>query len=170
MWSESGDGFRTDDSGLAPVVGIALLVGITLLLAASVAAFAVGLSGQPGQSDAPAAAFQLDYDSAAGGPDTLEITHNSGDPVSLRQLYVDIEGATCAGGAGDPNGRYEVHSSWGFGPAVEEMQAGFSFEIGPRRPVDPMCSTGTLDLGGAVVRLVWQSPSGDSVLLREWRP
>lgn len=166
--SRTRGGLGDEDSGLAPVVGVALLVGITLLLAASVATVVIGVGDQSRRSDTPATAFRFDYDATTGGPDTLRITHTGGDPVPIRQLYVDIEGATCAGGTGDPNGRYEVHRSWGYGSAIERMQAGFSFAVGPRRPTDPMCSAGSLDLDAAVVRLVWQPPSGNGVVLREW--
>jgi flagellin-like protein len=153
---------------LSPVAGVVLLLALTLLLAGTAATYFVGLSDQADRADAPTAALRFDYEPDANG-DSLAISHHSGDTIALRELYVVVEGATCEGGSGEPNGRYQVHEGWNYGPSVERMGAGFTVEITNGQPAGPMCASGALDLAGAEVDVTWVSPSGSrTVLVQSW--
>lgn len=152
------------DRGLTPVVGIVLLVAITLLLASTVAAFAFGMEETQETQRVPTVAFDMSYEHDAGGDDTLEIIHRSGNAVDTARLAVDVSDATCAGGSGDPDGRYNVASDFGLSG---ELSAAETVTIDGSGPV--ACSgSGTLNLEGATVRVIWVPEAGTSSLLREW--
>ena len=72
----------TDDEAVSPVIGVILMVAITVILAAVIAAFVLGL----GDSDevAPSASFDYDYDGTT--PDTVTVTHSSGDSFTASNV------------------------------------------------------------------------------------
>ena len=148
--------------GLTPVVGIVLLVAITLLLASTVAAFAFGLGEDQRSQRVPTVAFEVEYDHVSGGDDVLRIVHQSGQPVATENLYVDVDGATCSGGA-DPNGRFNVASDLG---RSGNLASGQAVTLDGSPPVT--CPGGNLNLRGATVKLVWATETGPSSMLRSW--
>jgi FlaG/FlaF family flagellin (archaellin) len=144
---------------MTPVVGIVLLVAITLLLAATVAAFALGIEDEQGSDSVPTVAVDFEYDDRAATDDRLSVVHKSGQSVDSAKLDVVIDGAECVGG-GDPDGRY-VATDFSI---AGELTAGESFTIDG----STTCTSGTLDLSGASVQVVWNPETGNSALLRRW--
>jgi FlaG/FlaF family flagellin (archaellin) len=145
---------------MTPVVGIVLLVALTLLLAATVAAFALGIEDEQGSDRLPTVAVNFEYDRAAGD-DALTVVHKSGQAVDSSRIDVVVRGADCDGGPDDPNGRYGA-TNWVGG----HLTAGDSVEVDGTTAVT--CSSGTLDLRGATVQVVWNPASGRSTLVRSW--
>jgi flagellin-like protein len=148
------------ERGVTPVVGIVLLVALALLLAATVAAFALGIEDD-GESDrVPTVVVGFEYDNRATNDDTLTIVHKSGQAVNTDRLDVVVDGASCDGG-GDPNGRYTVATDFSM-PGT--LTAGETFTI----EGSTTCPAGDLDLSDATVRVAWNPESGASTLLRTW--
>lgn len=152
------DSYEDGERGMTPVIGIVLLVAITLLLAATVAAFALGIEDDQRQDRVPTVAVGFEYESNAGSDDVLTIVHKSGDSIAAESLAIDIDGATCTGD--NPNGRY-LATTWASG----DLTAGQAINVDG----DDICSGGSnLNLSGASVQAVWMSDSGTSTLLRSW--
>lgn len=144
--------FRTDDSGVSPVVGVILMVAITVLLAATAATFFLDLGSSGAMSEqTPQAAFTFDYE--AGSPDTLTIEHRSGDSIRAGSLYVTVSGASTG------NGQHAFTSLGGAPAAGSEITAGTRATF----------SAASLDLSDATVTVNWRSPdNGRSVQLATW--
>ena len=160
-----GNGIRADDSGVSPVIGIVLMVAITVLLAATVAAFVFGFGDSARDAETPTVALGFDYEAGGAGHDALVITHQSGTSVDVDYLYVQVDDARCSGSATPPDGRYSVADDFGLSG---NLVAGMTVTVDETSPV-PACSGGRLDLSGATVRVVWQSPSGTSTTLQTWQ-
>ncbi len=154
----------TGDRGMTPVVGIVLLVAITLLLAATVAAFALGIEEDRQPDPLPTVAVGFEYDRSAGMDDVLTIVHKSGASVGAARIAVVVEDAQCLGGPTDPDGRYRLDPDFSIsGP----ISSGMSVDVGGGAPVT--CPAGeNLDLSAGTVEVAWVSESGSSTLLRSW--
>ncbi|WP_336135552.1 type IV pilin N-terminal domain-containing protein [Natronomonas amylolytica] len=137
-----------DDDAVSPVIGVILMVAITVILAAVIGTFVLGLGDQV-QETAPNAQISFDY--TEGTSDTLQITHDGGDPLPGAQTYVVISGSSADT---DINSRHEWETDMS-GDA--EVTAGNSVTIDDTTPV----SNGNIDLSSASVRIVWESESGD---------
>jgi flagellin-like protein len=72
-----------DDNAVSPVIGVILMVAITVILAAVIASFVLGLG--PSGDTQPTASFGFDYNS---GDSELTITHENGDQVLAKDLYI----------------------------------------------------------------------------------
>lgn len=153
-------GTKPANRGLTPVVGIVLLIGITLLLAATVAAFAVGVEDETVQSQVPTTALGFEYDMGTGGTDELTIVHKSGDGIEAADLRIDVEDASCP--AGNPNDQYDA-GELGF---TGELTSGDTITVDSSTV--PPCSGGDLDLRSATVRIVWTDDTGSSAMLQSW--
>lgn len=151
---------QAGERGMTPVVGIVLLVAITLLLAATVAAFTLGIEDEQGSDSVQRVALGFEYDNSAADDDTLTVVHKSGQAVSTERLDVVVDGAACVGG-GDPDGRYTVASDFSISGT---LTAGESFTIDG----STTCPGGDLDLSGASVQVVRTPETGNSALLRRW--
>ncbi len=160
-----GNGFRTDESGVSPVIGIVLMVAITVLLAATVAAFVFGFDDKAQSADSPTVALGFDYDAGGGSHDSLTIHHQSGNAVALDNLYVQISDAKCAGSGTPPNGRYNVADEYSLSG---ELKAGMTLTVDESEPVGS-CSASRLDLSDATVAVVWESDAGTSTTLQRWQ-
>jgi flagellin-like protein len=156
------DGRPHADRGMTPVVGIALLVAITLLLAATVAAFALGIEDDQRSDRVPTVAVGFEFDSNAGADDRLTIVHKSGQAVDASRLDVVVSGAECVVGGTDPDGRYNVADDFGL---ADTLTAGETVRIDGATVA---CPSGDLDLRGASVRVVWNPAGRTSTLLRTW--
>lgn len=159
-----GRNVGADRRGLTPVVGIVLLIVITLALASTVAAYAVGLGDSAPRPKAPTVAVGFDYGAEPTGNDELAITHRSGNPIDPSNLYVLVEGATCAASGADPNGRY---SAGAFPEISGPVRAGMTMTVDGDSPVD--CSGDQLDLRGATVHVVWDPGTESTSALRIWQ-
>jgi len=154
---------RTGERGLGPVVGVVLLLAITVMLAGTVGLFAISMDGEA-QVGPPTTAFGVDYEPGAGGADAVTISHVGGDDVRPEQLFVVVDGAACRGGPGTPDGRY-AGDEW---VGAAEMTAGMTLVVDGDSPESHCTGGGTLDLGGATIRVVWVYPDGRSTRLGSW--
>jgi flagellin-like protein len=153
------DSHERAERGMTPVVGIVLLVAVTLLLAATVAAFALGIQDDQRSDRVPTVAIDFEYNTNGGTNDTLTVVHKSGQAVDTSRIDVVIGGAKCGGGS--PDGRYSA-SDW---TADTRLTAGGTFTIDGSMA----CSSGDLDLSGASVQVVWNPKNGgSSTTLRRW--
>ncbi len=88
-----------DDRAVSPVIGVILMVAITVILAAVIGTFVLGLGDQV-QTTSPQVSFGFDY--TEGSPDTLAITHETGDELTDTNVDVVVSGAsTTADGSYD---------------------------------------------------------------------
>jgi len=116
-----------DDDAVSPVIGVILMVAITVILAAVIASFVLGL-GDQAQQATPQASFSWDYE--GGGTDTVTITHDGGDSIEARELYIrgDFDGTSPSdetwGDFGSPSGASEVTA----GNSID-VSAGPSYEL-----------------------------------------
>ncbi|WP_436910193.1 type IV pilin [Halosimplex marinum] len=81
-----------DDDAVSPVIGVILMVAITVILAAVIASFVLGLGNQA-QQGAPTATIGFDYeqvveDSGQPNAGVLEVSHEGGDSVNYKELYI----------------------------------------------------------------------------------
>ena len=141
-----------------------LLLGITVLLAGTAASFFIGITDDR-QHRAPATAVTVDYTANDGADDSLSVRHRTGDPISPTQLFVRLSGATCEGGSDDPNGTYNAHEDFGIAES-NDVAAGMALVLNNDSPT--LCSSGTLDVGDASLKIVWESPSGESSVVHRW--
>ena len=161
-----------DDDAVSPVIGVILMVAITVILAAVIGTFVLGL-GEQVQSTSPQASFSFEYtqDFAAGSNnDNLEITHDSGDKVDGSNMELAQTGAIVEDGdsrdattLSDPSGFFGA-SEYGAGDqeTLDETDV-------DQDPDGDTAGDGQLDLSGATVRVVWQSPDGEnSATLGKW--
>jgi flagellin-like protein len=148
-------GLFTDENAVSPVIGVILIVAITVILSAIVGSFALGLGES--QDTAPQSSWKADYTS--GSSDTLELTHESGDPMEADRLYVVVSGASSGG---SPNGR----------TAVDTLVGESEVSSGSTVAVNDTSFGSNLDLSGATVRLVWEDEDtddqADSATLLKW--
>ena len=133
-----------DDDAVSPVIGVILMVAITVILAAVIGTFVLGLGGQI--EETPNA--QFDFNERSN--ESLTITHNGGDPVSMNN--VNVSGGGDLDGTG--NGSYCQHHNVG-----NKTWSGSDSELGPgdacTLPADKLESD-------EEVRVTWESDSGES--------
>jgi len=141
-----------EEKGVSPVIGVILVVAITVVLAAVVGTFALGLGES--QDTAPQSSWKTDY--TDGSPDTLELSHESGDAMESDRLFVVVSGASSG------NGKTSVDTL----VTESEVSSGSTIVI------DDTNFGGSLDLSGATVRLVWEDEDtddqADSATLLVW--
>lgn len=77
-----------DSEGVSPVIATILMVAIVVVLSAVIATFVLGLGS--GVSDiAPQASFSFEWDDTeASTQDVLNVTHDGGDTITARSLYL----------------------------------------------------------------------------------
>ena len=145
----------TDDRAVSPVIGVILMVAITVILAAVIGTFALGLGTT--QDTAPQSTWETAY--TDGPPDTLTLTHASGDPMEATRLSVVISGSTTTGA----NGKHRLTNA----PFSMTGEVAAGTEVA----VDDSVASG-LDLSEATVRLVWEDEDtddqADSATLATW--
>ncbi|GGM40390.1 type IV pilin [Haloarcula argentinensis] len=116
-----------DDDAVSPVIGVILMVAITVILAAVIASFVLGL-GDQAQQATPQASFSFDYE--GGSVRALTITHDGGDSISPKELYIrgsNMDNKT----AGDGNtGHWTSGAVDGSTNADTEVTAGSSARLG----------------------------------------
>jgi flagellin-like protein len=128
----------TDDTAVSPVIGVILMVAITVILAAVIGTFVLGLGSGVTQTS-PQASFEFQYDSG-----DLTITHASGDKMPESEVYIK-------GYSGGP-----TTTDWtGNSNTDDEFSAGSTVTI-----------SGVAD--SDTVRVVWESPDGDTSVLGVW--
>jgi flagellin-like protein len=89
--------FRDEDA-VSPVIGVILMVAITVILAAVIATFVLGL-GEQVSSTSPQASFTFQFSEENANTDgVLSITHDGGDTIKAKEIYVRGQNGSNAGG------------------------------------------------------------------------
>ena len=94
--------FRTDRSGVSPVIGVILMVAVTVIIAAVIGSTALGLAGEVGETP-PQAQFEAetieDYEYTDPYNDetrtfdyVVELQHVGGDDVDPNHIMVEVNG------------------------------------------------------------------------------
>ncbi|WP_336357738.1 type IV pilin N-terminal domain-containing protein [Haloarcula sp. CGMCC 1.6347] len=117
-----------DDDAVSPVIGVILMVAITVILAAVIASFVLGL-GDQAQQATPQASFSFDYE--GGTERALTITHDGGDSISPKELYVRGSNMDNDTDNGDGNtGQWTSDAVDGSLNSDSEVTAGSSARLG----------------------------------------
>jgi flagellin-like protein len=127
-----------DEDAVSPVIGVILMVAITVILAAVIGTFVLGLGDQV-QSSAPNANFQFNYSTSEG---QMGVTHNGGQDVETANVIVQVEGES-----NSPFESSDFSGDWG----------GDTISTGDQVVLDIADTS-----GGEDVRVIWESPNGDS--------
>jgi flagellin-like protein len=75
-----------DDRGVSPVIGVILMVAITVILAAVIGTFVLGLG------DSLQQAPQSQISVASDSTNSLNISHNGGDPLPQSEILINVDG------------------------------------------------------------------------------
>lgn len=137
--------------------GGAILLMATIIVVVMTAAMFFGDVGMDTQqTEKPDPNIEYEFLSAEGGDDQLYIHHRGGARINPAQFAVEVSGATCVGGEGEPNGQYQVHEDFGLaeGNWFSPNMALLVDDDNPKQ----MCQTGTLNLDDATVTLLWENP------------
>jgi flagellin-like protein len=157
----------TDDDAVSPVIGVILMVAITVILAAVIATFVLGLGDQVSNT-APQASFSFDWDGEGGTEDTLNVTHDGGDTVKAKNLYVRGDAGTDSSRSssvihtdiGESWDNYDTES--GAGSFSSTISASDDVTAGNEIKVHQVGSDGEIDI-------VWERSTGDnSATLSGW--
>ena len=152
----------TDDDAVSPVIGVILMVAITVILAAVIATFVLGLGDQVSNT-APQASFSFDWDDNTGDEDTLNVTHDGGDTIEAKNLYVRGEEGT-----DQNNYNANLGQSWD----NYNNEAGAS-NAGTGSPNSAVTAGSTIRVHGIAsdgeIDIVWERSTGDnSATLSSW--
>ncbi|MFB6189548.1 MAG: type IV pilin [Halapricum sp.] len=148
---------RNDTKAVSPVIGVILMVAITVLLAATAATFFLELGHNQGTQMTPHAAVNVDYHT--GQSDTVTLSHQTGDDLTVEHLSVVISDA-------NPNSvdkRFPVEDISSYGPG-SKLTAGSSITLDE----NTLGASQALDFSSATVKLVWDGSGSRSTILREW--
>jgi len=140
-----------DDDAVSPVIGVILMVAITVILAAVIATFVLGL-GQ-NQNASPQASFAFDYDNTTnpgGGTwdGNLTTEHNTGDSIPEIELFFRGSDFQNTGDSWENYNTNGLATTSGSAEGEPAVVAGDSADFGANSTYE--------------VRLVWESPEGDS--------
>ena len=87
--------FRTDRSGVSPVIGVILMVAVTVIIAAVIGSTALGLGNeineQPPQAQWSIEQEPREFHNGAMKPE-ITISHNGGDDIDLEHVDVVVNG------------------------------------------------------------------------------
>jgi flagellin-like protein len=152
-----------DEDAVSPVIGVILMVAITVILAAVIGTFVLGLGDQV-QSSAPNANFQIEYPSSNYEPvsdgtsdtDQIRVTHNGGQDIDVNNLEVQVGSTTVSDVSQSSSSDYIDSSSDGWPTTVTTGSQLLLTED------DSNSNDATSFNGGEDVRIIWQSPNGDS--------
>jgi FlaG/FlaF family flagellin (archaellin) len=128
------------------------MVAITVILAAVIGTFVLGLGDQV-QSSAPNANFQFEYGGDwSSDTGTLTVVHNGGQDVLTDNLEVQVGTSTVSSG--------NFTNDWsGSGTTISTGDSANFQE--PSGSLSAAASVSD-ESAGADVRVVWNSPNGDS--------
>ncbi|WP_411966290.1 type IV pilin [Haloferax sp. YSMS24] len=148
--------FLTESRAVSPVIGVILMVAITVILAAVIGTFVLGLGDQVSET-APQASFSFEYTN--GSPDTLEVTHESGDSIGATELsLVSSEEYS--------NSSTLTNVSTGF---TFDQFDGVGSDINAGTTITAYSKASGDDIGDQTFRVVWTSESGSSsATLQKW--
>ena len=156
----------TDDDAVSPVIGVILMVAITVILAAVIATFVLGLGDQVSNT-APQASFSFDWDGEGGTEDTLNVTHDGGDTIKAKNLYVRGDAGTDSSRSTNV-GETELGESWdnydteSGATSFSTISASDDVTAGNEIKVHQIGSDGEIDI-------VWERSTGDnSATLSSW--
>jgi flagellin-like protein len=145
--------FLADEDAVSPVIGVILMVAITVILAAVIGTFVLGLGGNV--QSAPQAQLSFEYTPAAGGfadggadGDVVTIVHDGGDSLDSTAFSVSVTGSGSVSDLSTASGSV-ITSTW-----ANPAEAGDSVELTEQ--------SGFVFGSGETVRVVWNSPSGDT--------
>ncbi|PSQ02341.1 type IV pilin [Halobacteriales archaeon QS_4_69_31] len=156
----------TDDDAVSPVIGVILMVAITVILAAVIATFVLGLGDQVSNT-APQASFSFDWDGEGGTEDTLNVTHDGGDTIKAKNLYVRGDAGTDSSRSSSGVIYTELGESWDnydteSGASFSTISASDDVTAGNEIKVHQIGSDGEIDI-------VWERSTGDnSATLSSW--
>jgi FlaG/FlaF family flagellin (archaellin) len=131
------------------------MVAITVILAAVIATFVLGLGDQVSNT-APQASFSFDWNGASGGQDTLNITHDGGDTIAAKNLYIRGSWGSNSVNSGSINKPF--------------TDSALRNPLGSSSQVKAGITVGLHEAGSdGEVSVVWERASGDnSATLSEW--
>ncbi len=139
-----------DEDAVSPVIGVILMVAITVILAAVIGTFVLGLGDQV-QSSAPNANFQFEYSGNFGsGGGTLTVAHNGGQDVERANIDIQVGGDLAWDGESPTSAQ-----AWS-----SSVTNNFGTTVSTGDTVEIEQDSG--DDTGDDVRVIWQSPNGDS--------
>jgi hypothetical protein len=75
------------------------MVAITVILAAVIASFVLTM-GQEGTQTTPQASFDFNYNAISGSADQVTVTHDTGDPIIVTELFIAGEKIDFGGSPG----------------------------------------------------------------------
>lgn len=130
--------------GVSQVIGVILIVAITVVLSAIIGTYVLGIGVS--QDTVPQSTWKTDY--SDGSSDTLELSHESGDPMEADRLYLVVSGASSGG---SPNGK----------TGVDTLVTDSEVSSGSTVTIDSTNFGSNLDLSSATVRLVWEDEDTD---------
>jgi flagellin-like protein len=133
-----------DEDAVSPVIGVILMVAITVILAAVIGTFVLGLGDQV-QSSAPNANFQFEYtaNDYSSGSNNFSVIHNGGQDVDTGNLEVQV---------GD-----ETFNQSAFDDDWDDSGSAVTISTGDSETLE--INSGS---DGEDVRVIWESPNGDS--------
>lgn len=143
--------------GLSAFAGVVIVVMTTMLLIGTAAVFFSDYSlDTENQQETPSAELAVDY-VASEGNESIELTHEEGDPVRPAQMNVTISGAECTGNS-DPNGNYNAQEDLGLTQS-NWFSSGNLLEL-DQDAAGGLCQGGTLTFDDAEITVVWHGPDG----------
>ncbi|MDS0284209.1 type IV pilin N-terminal domain-containing protein [Haloarcula onubensis] len=161
-----GGALSRADRAVSPVVGVTLMIVITVVLAATTAAFALGLNGT-GDDTPPQGSFTYDYTQTGNGE--LRVAYEGGDTLDPSTVRIETAGgafcpapgntsSSCSSSVSELRADSEADGNDWVGSDIE---AGTTFGI---------FGDSSNMLETATVRIVWVDPSVDrTVVLGEWQ-
>jgi hypothetical protein len=142
-----------------------VLVAVVSLIVLTALLFFGDIGRSSEQTEMPDPEMSFNHTTAEDGDDRLRIRHVEGARINPMQLFISLSDATCTG-SGEPNGRYSASEDFGLTKS-NWVSPGMVLIVDSDNPVR-MCEEGTLELDGASVELVWESPDGETETIDRW--
>jgi flagellin-like protein len=145
---------RKNDEAVSPVIGVILMVAITVILAAVIAAFVFGMSGNIQKTKV------VSFTGTRSTQALVTITYNGGqDAPSLQMVSWQVNGAALSGLTNPPNGvnvnttgfEYMGASTTPFSSSTAALAVGTSINIPAATPNSHVVGVGTFNDGGTQV-------------------
>lgn len=173
MEARAGRSHDGGSRGASTVIGVVLIVAITVLLAGAAATFLMGLGGTE-SAVAPSFADSTTYgDRFSANGHYLNVTHESGQPLSTDHVRLQVRGATAYDtGSGsrqaaelDEDLEHYVGDAMKSADEISLDRRDFVRDGGA-----DLTGSWHLDLGDATVRLIWEEDpdhGGESAIVYE---
>jgi len=142
-----------------------ILVAVVSLIVLTALLFFGDISRSSEQTEMPDPEMAFNHTASEDADDSLRIRHVEGARINPTQFFVTLSDATCSG-AGEPNGRYSASEDFGLTES-NWVSPGMVLIVDGDNPVR-LCEEGRLELDGASVELVWESPDGETETIDRW--